>query len=41
VKKSPADLDEMLRHTDGERRVPVLVENGRVSIGFGGGTRGV
>jgi hypothetical protein len=38
VKKSPSDLDEMLRYTEGERRVPVLVEGSKVSIGYGGGT---
>ena len=29
-------MAEMLRLTQGERRVPVLVEAGNVSIGFGG-----
>jgi hypothetical protein len=29
-------MAEMLRLTPGERQVPVLVEGGRVSIGFGG-----
>ncbi len=29
-------MAEMLRLTDGGRRVPVLVEGGRVSVGFGG-----
>jgi len=29
-------MAEMLRLTQGERRVPVLVEEGKVSIGFGG-----
>jgi hypothetical protein len=38
VKKSSADLEAMLGHTEGERRVPVLVEGGRVSIGWEGGT---
>jgi glutaredoxin 3 len=36
VKKSPPDLEEMLRHTDGARRVPVMLEDGRVTVGFGG-----
>jgi hypothetical protein len=36
VKKSAADLTEMLVHTAGERDVPVIVENGRVTIGYGG-----
>ena len=29
-------MAEMLRLTKGDRHVPVLVEGGRVSIGFGG-----
>jgi glutaredoxin len=29
-------LEEMLRLSDGNRHVPVLVEGGQVSIGFGG-----
>jgi hypothetical protein len=29
-------LAEMLRLTHGGRRVPVLVEGGKISIGFGG-----
>jgi len=36
VKKSASDLDEMLRHTKGARKVPVMVENGRVTVGYGG-----
>ena len=36
VRKSPADLAEMLAHTAGEREVPVIVENGRVTVGYGG-----
>jgi hypothetical protein len=36
VKRSAKDLDEMLGFSEGERKVPVLVEDGRVSIGFGG-----
>jgi glutaredoxin len=36
VKKSTPDLDEMLVHTKGTREVPVIVEDGRVTIGFGG-----
>jgi glutaredoxin 3 len=36
VKKSPADLQEMLRLVNGKRQVPVLVEDGRVTVGFGG-----
>jgi hypothetical protein len=29
-------MDEMLVHTKGERRVPVMVEDGRVTVGYGG-----
>ena len=36
VKKSPADLDAMLALTGGRRDVPVIVDHGKVTIGFGG-----
>jgi len=36
VKKDRADLERMLGYSDGHRRVPVIVENGKVLIGFGG-----
>ena len=36
VKKDPSALHRMLTHTKGVREVPVIVENGRVTIGFGG-----
>lgn len=36
VKKNPADLQRMLEYTKGRRDVPVIVEKGRVTIGFGG-----
>ncbi len=36
VKKSPADLERMLGYSRGERRVPVIVDDGKVTIGFGG-----
>ena len=36
VKKNPADLQRMLGHTKGRRAVPVIVEDDRVTIGFGG-----
>lgn len=29
-------LQRMLEYSGGERRVPVIVENDRVTIGFGG-----
>lgn len=36
VKKSAADLDRMLTYSKGQRRVPVIVEGDKVTIGFGG-----
>jgi glutaredoxin 3 len=36
VKKNPAELERMLELTRGRRQVPVIVEDGRVTIGFGG-----
>jgi hypothetical protein len=36
VKKSAPDLEAMLSHTRGGRRVPVIVEGGNVTVGFGG-----
>ncbi len=36
VKKSEANLTEMLEHSRGSRQVPVIVEGGRVSTGYGG-----
>jgi glutaredoxin 3 len=36
VKKSPDDLARMLEYSAGRRLVPVIVEAGRVTIGFGG-----
>jgi len=38
VKKHPARLQEMLSHSAGRRSVPVIVDNGVVTIGFDGGT---
>ncbi len=38
VKKNPAGLDRMLEYSGGRREVPVIVENGTVTIGFDGGT---
>lgn len=38
VKKSRAGLDRMLEYSGGQRQVPVIVENGQVTIGFAGGT---
>ena len=36
VKKDPAELERMLGFSGGKRRVPVIVEGSKVSIGFGG-----
>jgi glutaredoxin len=29
-------LADMLQHAKGRRQVPVIIENGKVTIGFGG-----
>ena len=36
MKKSAADLDRMLSYTKGGRNVPAIVEDGKVTIGYGG-----
>jgi glutaredoxin 3 len=36
VKKNPADLQRMLGYSGGRRQVPVIVEGGKATIGFGG-----
>ena len=36
VRSSRAEMDRMLGYTKGVRRVPVIVDNGKVIIGFGG-----
>jgi hypothetical protein len=36
VKKSPADMQRMLGYSGGSRQVPIIVEDGKVTIGFGG-----
>jgi glutaredoxin 3 len=36
VRKEPADLKRMLDFSRGRREVPVIVEDGKVTIGFGG-----
>jgi glutaredoxin 3 len=38
VKKNPAELQRMLSYSNGRRQVPVIVEDGKVTIGFGGGS---
>ena len=41
VKSDPGKLEDMLKHSDGTRKVPVIVDQGKVTIGFNGGTWGV
>jgi glutaredoxin 3 len=36
VKKDPVAMKRFLELSGGERRVPLIVERGRVTIGFGG-----
>ena len=36
VRKQPAELERMLVFSKGRREVPVIVDEGRVSIGYGG-----
>jgi hypothetical protein len=36
VKADTQAMEEMLRLTDGNRQVPVMVEGDKISIGFGG-----
>lgn len=36
MKAETAKLDEMLKHSGGVRKVPVIVEKGNVTIGYGG-----
>jgi glutaredoxin len=37
VSKDPAELNQMLQYSKGDRTVPVIVEGSRVTIGFDGG----
>ncbi len=37
VKLDAAKLDEMLAYTKGVRKVPVIVEDGKATIGYEGG----
>ena len=41
VAKDSNQLDVMLKHSRGARKVPVIVDGGKVIIGFDGGTWGV
>ena len=36
VTREPERLKEMLGHTQGERKVPVIVQDRQVTIGYGG-----
>jgi glutaredoxin len=36
AKADPERLKELLAYSSGQRKVPVIVENGQVTIGFGG-----
>jgi glutaredoxin 3 len=36
VKADSAKLDEMLEFSKGERKVPVIVEDGKITVGYGG-----
>jgi glutaredoxin 3 len=36
VKTNPTELQRMLEHSGGRRAVPVIVEDGKVTVGFGG-----
>ena len=36
VKKNSVELERMLGFSKGRRAVPVIVDNGEVTIGFGG-----
>ena len=38
VLQDKARMTEMLRHSKNERRVPVIVDSGKVIIGFDGGS---
>jgi glutaredoxin len=38
VKADGAKLDEMLKYSKGVRKVPVIVEDGKISVGYEGGS---
>jgi glutaredoxin 3 len=38
VPGNPAALEEMLKVNGGQRRVPTIVEDGKVEVGFNGGS---
>lgn len=37
IHDTPGAQDELMKLTDGQRIVPVIVEKGEVKLGFGGG----
>ena len=41
VRHDADKLKDMLKHSDGLRKVPVIVDQDKVTIGFDGGTWGV
>ncbi|MBI4482455.1 MAG: glutaredoxin family protein, partial [Acidobacteria bacterium] len=36
VQRNPSALEEMLSLTGGARQVPVILESGKVTVGYGG-----
>ena len=38
VKENPDNLDDMLKYSNGKRKVPVIVDREAVTIGFNGRT---
>lgn len=36
VKLDPARMKEMLQHSQGQRKVPVIVMDGQATVGYGG-----
>jgi hypothetical protein len=36
VKANPSNMERMLSWSEGSREVPVIVEKGKVTFGFGG-----
>ena len=41
VVSDSSKMDDMLKHSNGARKVPVIVDQGKVIIGFDGGSWGV
>jgi glutaredoxin 3 len=41
VKQNSQKMDEMLKFSNGKRKVPVIVEGPKVTVGFAGGSWGV